>query len=449
MTSIGNIPTTPALSITASAHTQEGVAKSFFNSEQLIKAAISLLRQDRLFDIDILSPFLIKYLDAEPQNMEKDPFLALLWLILNNDESLEKREIAAKLYIEKFPQDKRFEKNYAYIKHPHILLAHKLIESGKWTCANPENLTFYNEQIAGLIAGTVALDIGDVLTTDEFFKIQEKEGSKPDEPIANVVTKKIPNSPLLNPTYRVNKWYCTPQMRQSSLDEFYIAGRREFQNKVMSHYLQDLRSTSSLIQKVFGVGQNGVVAVIGPYGAGKSTFLKEKFQNQAYVQFGLDHLSPYLANNANSRKQDHHFEAMALKAELLQATNSIDCLLTETAAIDKSRLNGLLRNFDKRQKVIFEIAPRDVNEAVERVSARGSSEIDPGSAKTSSIDAQKYRSERIETICTKDNLSYTLYCNPTQLEGKTALIQVATIHDKKLEIAQGQESLFEELKKHI
>ena len=64
---------------------------------------------------------------------------------------------------------------YFFLKDPDIFIAHLLITGGRWICANPENISFYDEQIAGMFQGTIAFDKGERLTASEVSKIQAHE----------------------------------------------------------------------------------------------------------------------------------------------------------------------------------------------------------------------------------------------------------------------------------
>ncbi len=426
-----------------------------FGSEIQIELAIDNLRHDRFFGNSHLTAQLAgtAHMNTRVTDelINKNPLLALLILTSQNDPSLELREKAADCYLAKFPQDTRFEKNYAYLTQPHILLAHLLILSESWKCKNPKNSEFYDEQMAGLFHGTIAFDIGDTLSSLELKAIQEKEGPNPKFPIANSLSLEN-EGPFPPPTYKVTKWCCTPALTQNEnrLDLLYIAGRRETQKQALARFVKDLISTSEILQESLSIpsGQKTTIAVIGPYGAGKSTFASALLKDKPYVQFGLDHLAPYLQGNGAARRNDYHFEAMMLKNELYQQVAEFPCVLTEPAAIDEYRFNGLLRNFGSNTLMIHEIAPTIPQEAVERYTQREKNHSDQtqvGLADTCAVDAQRFRKQRIEKVLTTPNLSYTLYCNPMQPNGNPEFIKVATIANQILSVVPEQQALFDQL----
>src|ERR1700733_10098306 len=179
---------------------------SFFDDPANVQQAIECLRQDRYFDETNLVQFLKQHLPSV--RMEDDPYTYLLGLIVNNDTSIEEREKAADLYIQQHP-DYRFEKNYAFVTNPGILVADRLIQTKQWTCTNPGNDEFYDEQLAGIFAGTVTLDKFETLSQVEFLKLVEKLGSeeplfKPDAKGITVLTRVDGGK---GPEFKVNKWY--------------------------------------------------------------------------------------------------------------------------------------------------------------------------------------------------------------------------------------------------
>ncbi len=429
-----------------------------FKTDQQIEQAITLLRRDRLFNesnlTQMLSHTVTDYLKTH--STENNPLMAIFSLILQGDQSqIVLREKMAEDYLVKYPQDKQFEKNYVYLKTPHVLLTHVLILSGLYQCKNPENRSFYDEQIAGNFHGTVAFDKGDIISTEELLKIQEKEGSNAPFPISNAL-EKIDSHPssLSPPTYLVKKWCSTPAMvpTQGRLSSVFIEGRLEAQKRAIDRYLQDLSSTSAVLQKTLQLptDKKSVVAVIGPYGAGKTSFSKSLFQNEQYMPFSLDDLIPYLNEDQKGRKQDFHFEAMMLKNDLTERVSNIPCLLTEVAAIDAFRFNRLLKDFKGRVIFIREIAPEQVEEARVRATLRDHSQDDrikQDAAKSSADDAKRFRLNRIRTIqdLRDPSIHYRLYCNLMQVAGGPNFVEVATVSNNELKINEGQEQLFKEL----
>jgi len=419
--------------------------------EERIRFAISHLRNDRLSNSAQLTKFLKESISVLPkvneELIQEDPLLSMLVLILNNDPSENHlREIAAETYIAKHSEDKRFEKAYAYLKVPHILVAHLLISTNQWKCANSENDEFYDEQMAGLFHGTVAFDKGDRLSPEELNKIKKQEGEKPRFPIAKKLEEK-------EGYFEVKDWCSTPPMCPSDtrLDDLFIDSRRVKQERVVVDYINSLKETSSIILATYGLPPNksAVVAIIGPYGVGKSRFTQQKFTEAKKVTtFDLDKLNSFLMEST-SRPQDHHFEAMMLKSKLLSSLAEVPALLTETAAIDEYRFNRMVnRDFSSRDQIIVEeIAPEKPSDAVNRfISREGVTDQSRlGAATTSANDALKFRSGRIEMTKENSKINFTLYCSQPDKERNAVFIEVAKVQDGKVLVAEGQEELFKRL----
>lgn len=187
---------------------QELFLQKILGGKEGILTAISLLRGDRLTNSAELTQFLkrIELPRVDFEMIGNDPLFSMLILTLANDPAADHlRDAAAESYISKHPEDKRFEKCYAYLKTPHILIAHLLISTNQWQCANLENNEFYDEQLAGLFHGTLAFDKGDRISADELKKIQVQEGENPRFPIAKNLEEK-------EGFFEVKKWCSTPSM---------------------------------------------------------------------------------------------------------------------------------------------------------------------------------------------------------------------------------------------
>lgn len=439
------IPSNSALSY------QNTCLLKLFKDEPEINYAISALRNDRLLNSDELNKLLRKTIPefSTPNEdlIQKDPLLSLFILMLNDiPADVHLRDLAAEAYIKKFPDDTRFEKAYVYLKTPHILLTHLLINTGKWKCCNPANEEFYDEQMAGLFHGTIAFDKGDRISQDELTRIQEKEGENPQFPIAVNLKEK-------DGYFEVIAWCSTPQMcpSETRLDDLFITNRRKKQDEILNGYIKNLQETSSIVQETYNLSPNesAVVAIIGPYGVGKTTFIQLKFsESKNLTTYSLDNLNTSLME-PNSRPQDHHFEAMMLTKKLLSRVLEIPALLTETAAIDSYRFFRMLKDFSSRDRIIIEeIAPEKPSDSVKRYIERekiiDQSRI--GAANTSANDALRYRHGRIEKIKENSKINYTLYCKPS--ENEKQLIEVAKVQNGEVLVTVGQEELYDKLIKN-
>ncbi len=421
-----------------------------FDGEEGICTAISLLRKDRLSnseELTLLIKTTTRLIRVNEEFVQSDPLLSLLILTLNNDPAEDNlRDQAAENYIKTCLEDKRFEKAYAYLKVPHILVAHLLIITNQWKCANPDNKEFYDEQMAGLFQGTVAFDKGDQVSREELLKIQSQEGENTRFPIAKKLVEK-------GGGFEVKEWCCTPPMcsTETRLDDLFIASRRMKQEHIMTDYICKLKETSAIIQDTYGLSPStsAVITIIGPYGVGKSRFIQEKFSEKKNItSYSLDKLNAFLMESA-SRPQDHHFEAMMLTNRLLSKLSEIPALLTETAAIDEFRFNRMInRDFASRSQIIIEeIAPENTSDVVKRFIEREGlvDQSRLGTATTAANDALKFRSKRIEKSKENPKIHYTLYCNPPAKEGNVIFIEVAQIRNSILSVANGQEELYKTL----
>ena len=433
--------------------TQKASAPKTFLEQRLgkegIDKAITLLRNDRFSSGTELTKFLKEKFEL-PEISEKliqnDPLLSMLVLILNENSSEDLRKRAAESYKANHPEDKRFEKAYAYLKEPHVLIAHLLISTDQWKCANPENIEFYDEQIASLLQGNMVFDVGDRLTPEELKQIQQQEGKDPRFPIADKITNK-------ESYFEVDDWCSTPQMCSSEkLNDLFIDSRRKMQEGVVNKYLDSLKATSPIIQKFYNLDPklSAVVAHVGPYGAGKSTLTQQRFSNENIAVFHVDKLNTLL-KDANSSKQDHHFEAMVLTRKFLSGLADVPVVFTEIAAIDEYRFNRLVnRDFSSREQIVIEeIAPEEPSDAVKRLFSIEGNNVDQSRldlANTSANDALKFRSGRIEMAKENSKIRYTLYCNKSADANKNVeFIKVAKVQDGKVTITKGQEKLFKTL----
>jgi len=430
---------------------------SRLGGDEGIQQANELIRHDRFTGEAKMAAFLLEALGKLPEVNEtliqQDPLLAMLVLILKDDSAEDHwRDAAADAYIAQYPEDKRFEKAYVYLKSPQILLTHLLVSTSQLKCANPENTAFYDEQIAGLFHGTIAFDKGDQISSEELGLIQQQEGTSPSFPIMNKLEKN-------ESFFTVKDWCCTPVMSptKSRVDDLFIPSRRGIQERVLSDFLEQLIQTSAIVQKAYSLPQNEstVVAVIGPYGAGKSKFVEKKFLENITV-YSLDRLNENLKSPL-SRPQDHHFEAMMLTSRLLAKVAEVPVLLTEVAAIDEFRFNRLVnRDFVKRERIIIEeIAPKKTIDSVNRLIRREFSEQDENmllvnksridAATTSSDDALRYRSSRIQNAAINSKIDYTLYCSETNSDGEAIFCEIATTKNGAVSISKGRESTFNQL----
>lgn len=432
--------------------TQKASAPKTFLEQRLgkngIYIAITLLRNDRFSSGTELTKFLrekFELPEIRGKLTQEDPLLSMLVLILNNDPSKDLRKRAAEAYKTNHPEDKRFEKAYAYLKEPHVLIAHLLISTGQWKCANPDNNEFIDEQIAGLLQGTVAFDKGDRLTPDELKQVQQKEGKDPRFPIADKITNK-------ESYFEVDDWCSTPQMcSPEKLNDLFIDSRRKEQENVVNDYLARLKETSPIIQSFYKLpsNQSAVVAHIGPYGAGKSILTQQRFSNKNIAVFNLDELNTLLMDS-KSNKQDHHFEAMVVTRKFLSKLADVPVVFTEIAAIDEWRFNRLVnRDFSSREQIVIEeIASEKPSDAVNRLLLREGENVDQSRLNlttTSANDALKFRSGRIKMAEENRKIRYTLYCNKSDANKNAEFIEVAKVQDGKVTIAEGQEKLFKTL----
>ncbi len=405
-----------------------------FNGKEGIDSAKSCLREDRLSNTKSLTQVIREKISDFSFVDKEDPLMALLILMINENPSEDHfRDLAAETYIADHPEDTRFEKAYAYLRSPHILIAHLLIVSEEWQCSNPTNCSFYDEQLAGLFLGTVAFDKGDRITQEELIKIQAFEEENPRFPIFNRLEQQ-------GSDYLVKDWCSTPVMcPNTGLDDLFIKSRREYQKRIVTEYLQDLKETSKKLSISYDIpsDQTAVVAVIGPYGSGKSHFTQQRFLGEKITSFGLDEINGRLS--LSGRKQDHHFEAMMLHRHLVSEISSIPVLYTETAATDEYRFNRLVSDFASRDRIIIqEIANKGSNSMDQFVSREGPTDLSRlGAAQVSANDAQRFRAQRIKSCEKNPKISYTLYCNQKQ-----GFIRVATIEDGNFLIDEGYENLY-------
>jgi hypothetical protein len=428
---------------------------SHLGGDESIKQAIKNLMHDRFTGEKKLTDFLKTFLGQLPEVndslVQKDPLLALFTLILNNNPAEDHlREAAADAYVAKNPEDARFEKAYAYLKDPHILLAHLLIISNQWRCVNPENKSFYDEQMAGSFHGNIAFDKGDRITSEEFALIRKQEGENPRFPISSKLEQK-------EGYYEVKDWCATPNMvsTENRLDDLFIASRRAVQERTLDDFILRLKETSALVQKVYALPPNEstVVAIIGPYGAGKSLYVQQKFAKEKPITvYSLDKLNDIL-KKPTSRPQDHHFEAMMMTSKLLKGLADVPALLTETAAIDEFRFNRMVnRDFSSRNRIIVEeIAPENTQDAVGRFVARegavvSSNQTRMGAVQTSVEDALKFRDSRIENAKNNAKIQYTLYSSLTN-NGTAVFAEIAKTLNGKVIIAEGKEEIYSKLTK--
>jgi predicted ABC-type ATPase len=412
-----------------------------FVSEENIQTFIVMVREDRINGTtrlkDELKIFFHSLPNVDEHTITQDPLHAILTLMLREDDSIHLRERAAEAYKAKYPNDKQFEAAYFFLKDPTIFIAHLLITGNRWVCVNQENRSFYDEQIAGIFQGTIAFDKGDYLTADELSKIQMHEkGSK--FPIVNSLVEK-------NGGYEVVKWCSSPPMvpTEHRCDDLFLKSRRQVHNQVLMAYTKDLQETSKLIENTYSLlpGQLYIVAVIGPWGAGKSQFIEKKFA-QLPTSFSLDVINKKLITQT-SNNSDHHFEAMMLTREMLNLISTIPALLIEAAAIDKYRFERMMnRDYAGRNFFIEEIATPSPQDSIDQYKAREGLRqplvpTDRIEAATQSAnDALQYRLERINTVVNRSDVVYRLYC-----KGNT----IAIAKDGKIVITPGCEKVYQTL----
>ena len=427
----------------------DGELRKLFGNE--IQKAINLLRHDRFINDVQLAEFLKKSIGDLPTVNEalikKDPLLAMFILILNNNPREDHlRDLAADRYILQYPEDERFEKAYIYLKTPNILIGHLLICSDNWSSANPENKAFYDEQMAGMFHGNIAFDKGDRLSFEEVTLIQKCEGENPRFPIINKLEKK-------EGYFEVKDWCTTPAMCSSDtrLDDLFITSRRVAQESTLVGFVGLLEETSKIVQRVYKLSpdESAAVAIIGPYGAGKSHYVRQKFSGEKPITvFSLDRLNQLLMN-PTSRRQDHHFEAMMLTGKLLKQLAEIPVLLTETAAIDEFRFNRLVdRDFSARHRIIIEeIAPENTTDSIKRFAAREGNKVSSnqshmGAVTTSTNDALRFRAGRIESAKMNPKVDYTLYCNISAANGDAVFAEIAKAKGGVLTVQEDRKETF-------
>lgn len=140
-----------------------------------METVLDKLQHDRIFDEDTLSEFLKRKVSPFSENLiDQDPMAALLSLILQDDPSQnELRDRVADAYIEKFPEDDKFEKAYAFTRKPHILLAHLLLKTERWICMNLELEKFYYEQMIDLFQGGITFHKPETLSNEAANRISK------------------------------------------------------------------------------------------------------------------------------------------------------------------------------------------------------------------------------------------------------------------------------------
>jgi hypothetical protein len=405
----------------------------FFKNEENIKTCLSLLRSDRIFNQKELTHFLVANLDREPKEIKDNPFLAMLWMTLENSGSLEDREYAEDLYIEKFgKEDSKFERGYSWTNDPHILMGHYLYSK------NPKY--DYNDEMAGLFAGTVSFDPGAVLTESEYLGIKEKQGWAPSEGEDAYLTKIAGASPLESPTYVVKKWLGTN--KHSAIDHLFIPKANDKLNNAMKHVINGLEKTSALAQEKLGALSNSVLMVIGAPGAGKSSFIAHLLSPDSVV-YSMDCIKDFFANKKqNATNIDYHFVSSKMRWSFINQAKNIPVIVAETPATDASLLSAVLRNYAGREnKFFYEIALLDPKEAVLR-KLINKPEIDSGYLQKSAESAQTNRRDRIVTLLAIDKLVYALYTNEQSEKNNPNFVKVATIRDKKIEVVEGQEDIY-------
>lgn len=361
--------------------------------------------------------------DFLPNNGQ--PLKSLVYMIISGDWfDCDQRNKMADSYISKYKDDARFEKAYAYLKYPHILIAHVLIMKNSWASVNPENTGFYDDQIAGLFFGTMAFDKGDIIDLPTLKLIQANEEVNARFPV-------ISSGTLEGEFFTFKKWHATsPMYEGDALDRLFINERRIVQKDALRNYVQKLEESVieffdyNILNEKLGLNFNSnerlAIVVAGPYGSGKSTFVKSKLGNSKNgpTSFNIDNLNLQLCSDEksyNERKQDHHFEAMMLNNNLAKLVDNIPVILSEVAAIDEYRFNNIFKLFEGRRVIIIEIAPKHPEEAVSRLLERegiDSSAADRiiGITKMAAENALKFRNERID-YCKSNTKDYLLYCN--------------------------------------
>lgn len=418
---------------------------TIMQNRELSRIAINNIRSsrfngDQAVVVEFLKSTLGELPNVNEQFVEENPLLAMIALILKGDPAEDYlRDRAAVAYKKNYPDDTRFETNYAFLKHPTILLSHLLITAGAWECANPDNKEYYDEQMAGLFQGTIAFDKGDQLSKEELALIQKREDPKTPYPISAKL--------LENPNgYEVKGWCSTPSMVDtvSRVDDLYIDSRRAVQKQTISQFIDSLKDTSAILAECYHLPVDALhaICVIGPYGAGKSHFIESKFEGKKMTIYSLDELNNKL-KSPDSSPGDHHFEAMMLTRDLLTQLNNVPVLMYEGASIDQFRFNRMInRDFGSRHIIVEEVSPNNPEESVKNCMTREAgkglilSDSRLGAIRTSAEDAQKFRKGRVESAENNSRIDYTLYCNN---------MIVATVRDKVLTVSEDQQELFHAL----
>lgn len=198
-----------------------------------IENALDKLQHDRIYGEDTLSEFLKETVAAFSEDLiEQDPMHALFSLILQDDPTQnELRDKAADSYSEKYPEDEKFEKAFAYTRKPHIFLAHLLLKAEKWVCIdiNPEK--FYYEQMIDLFQGTITFHKPETLTRKEVEKIISQGNHSFLEALEDTSEE---------PIFWVMKTCSTPKLTTLEPREFFIEHPTEEQNAIIEDFLNKI-----------------------------------------------------------------------------------------------------------------------------------------------------------------------------------------------------------------
>lgn len=411
---------------------------NLLTDEAGINAAIAQIQNDHLEGTYQLRDFLKEKMGPLPavdeELIKKDAAYALLVLVLNqNPEEDHLREMAAKAYAEQYPEDEKFEKNYAWFNSPIPLLGHFLLLTNKWKSVNPENKGFYDDRMFGFVAGTQVFDKGEKISPTQLALIAEREKRS-----AASITGK------LKPTedgYEVTGWCSTAPMATDKFwSNLYIPSRWAALDSAVSGYFEKLQNSSDLLKERLGVadGTAMLLAVSGSYCSGKATCIQKTY-GEDITYFSVETLNDLIKTPDEERK-DHHFEAVAVKNKFQHNLSKIQVVVIKAAAIDWRFGNMINNEYVSRDKIRFlEIASNNFDVILQRLKQRepGASATRIQQVRRSFDDAQKNRKGRIETSEKNSKVELTLVdenFNP-----------IANVKDGKRTITEGQEDLFNQL----
>lgn len=408
-----------------SSSVQEKLLK-IFNSPEKIQECIDHIMNDRVFYKrdethefvkDVIATYVNSYnqkidiATASPEELEifakNDPIHFLISIIVHEHEkqdtdSTALRDIAFENFQACF-NDKNFGRHFFYSRSLLPVLTYLFISSGFWKPAGKDTVEeTINEQVMGVYKGTVSYSKDQIIP----------------EHIAKELSKT--NSIPVTESGSVKEWFATQSLDdgiENRLNRFYIPSRRKIQKEIVSQYEEALVKTSETIAPIFKGMDRNVLIVIGPYGCGKSTFLKQTYgleeTKSNLVSLSIDTLKGFFASATTSQSSnaDFHFECSILKDTV--KTDQLNYMFATGAYIDRYRFNGTTRAYSGKNVQLIEIATPAIQDAVMQYCNREHTNRYQFALPVAS-DAQKFRPERIKSLETDTrmkNIDYKLVCN--------------------------------------